>query len=64
MQELWSLRRGFDGRLGVNFSAADFSISANDMSDTKSVECGAFARLFDHSRRQLLEFSDRDDFSR
>jgi hypothetical protein len=62
-KELWSIRRGFDGRLGLDFSAGGFSVRANHMSDTRSIECVASARLYDHSRGQLLEFSDGDDFS-
>jgi hypothetical protein len=65
-EELWSIRRGFDGRLGLDFSAGGFSVGANHMSTkstTKSIECVASARLFDLSRGQLLEFSDGDDFS-
>jgi hypothetical protein len=62
-KELGSVRRGFDGRLVLDFCAGDFSVGANDMSDTKSIECNASARLFDHSRGQLLEFSHGDDFS-
>jgi len=63
-KELWSIRRGFDGHLGLDFSAGDFSVGANHhMSDTKSIECGASAGLFDHSGGQLLDFSDGDDFA-
>ena len=65
-KELWSIGRGFDGRLDLDFSAGDFSVGANHMSTksgTKSIECGASARLFDHSRGLRLEFSDGDDFS-
>jgi hypothetical protein len=65
-KELWSIRGGSDGRLALDFSAGGFSVGANHMStksDTKSIECGASARLLDHSRGQLLEFSDGDDFS-
>ena len=62
--DLWSIRRGFDGHLGLDFSAGDFSVGANHhMSDTKSIECGASAGLFDHSGGQLLDFSDGDDFA-
>jgi len=60
------IHRGFDGRLGLDFSAGGFSVGANHMSTksaTKSIECDASARLFNHSRGLRLEFSHGDDFS-
>ena len=61
-KELWSIRRGFDGRLGLDFSARDFSAGANTMSG-EFIERGDTGRLFDHSRGLRLEFSDGDDFA-
>jgi hypothetical protein len=67
-KELCSIHRGSNGRFAFDFNAGGFSVGANHMhgtnsSTTKSIECGAPAGLFDHSRGQLLEFSHGDDFS-
>jgi hypothetical protein len=58
-KDLWNIRRGFDGRLNLDFSAGGFSASRM----SKSNECGDTGRLFDHSRGLRLEFSDGDDFA-
>ena len=60
--DLWSIRRGFDGRLGLDFSARDFRAGGNTMSG-QFIERSDTDRLFDHSRGLRLEFSDCDDFA-
>jgi hypothetical protein len=62
-KKLWSIRRGFDGRLGLDFCAGGFSVGANHAMSGESIERGDTGRLFDHSRGLRLEFSDGDDFA-
>jgi hypothetical protein len=62
-KKLWSIRRGFDGRLGLDFCAGGFSVGANHTVSGESIERGDTGRLFDHSRGLWLEFSDGDDFA-
>jgi hypothetical protein len=62
-KELWSIGRGFDGRLGFDFNARDFSVGANRTMSGESIERGDTGRLFDHSRGLRIEFSDGDDLS-